>query len=30
MESQFDRVVPPRIGAEAEKWDLMGDRKSVV
>lgn len=24
MDSQFDRPVPPRIGAEAEKWDLMG------
>lgn len=25
MESQFDRVIPPRIGVEAEKWDLMGE-----
>lgn len=24
MESQFDRVLPPRIGVESEKWDLMG------
>lgn len=24
MASQFDRTVPPRIGVEAEKWDLMG------
>ena len=24
MASQFDHVVPPRTGAEAEKWDLMG------
>ena len=24
MERQFDRVLPPRIGVEAEKWNLMG------
>lgn len=25
MASQFDRPVPPRIGMEAAKWDMMGD-----
>ena len=24
--SQFDRPVPPRIGVEAIKWDIMGDK----
>lgn len=24
MQSQFDRPAPPRVGMEAEKWDLMG------
>lgn len=25
MSSQFDRPVPPRVGVEAIKWDIMGD-----
>ncbi|MGN0986029.1 MAG: MalY/PatB family protein [Candidatus Enterenecus sp.] len=24
MQSQFDRPVPPRIGMESDKWDMMG------
>lgn len=26
MSSQFDRPVPPRIGVEAAKWDMLGDK----
>lgn len=26
MSSQFDRPVPPRVGMEAAKWDMLGDQ----